>query len=118
MGSQFKYLTIFPLVTIGRTDVLPAVISGPSNQSVDEGTRTVNFSCKVIGSPEPAVSWFQQNDVIPLQNTSVIVITRSGQTSQLSIINVTLADQGTYKCVATSNIGTYAKEAELVVKSK
>ena len=102
---------------IGPTDVLPAVISGPSNQSVDEGTR-VSFSCEVVGSPEPSISWFQQDDVLPLQNTPVIVITQSGQTSHLSLINVTLADQGTYKCVAASSIGTDSKEAGLAVKSK
>lgn len=70
------------------------------------------------GSPEPSIAWFQHDDKIPLKNTTVIVITQSGLTSQLTIVNVTLGDQGTFKCSATSNIGTDSKQAELFVKSK
>ena len=101
----------------GPTDVLPLIISGPSNQSVDEGTD-VMFSCEVDGSPEPSVSWFQNDDNLPLQNTSSVLITQSGLFSQLSITNVNMSDKGVYRCVATSNIGTALQEAVLVVKSK
>lgn len=101
----------------GPTDVLPSVISGPFNQSIDQGTD-VDFFCEVDGSPEPSASWFYNNDILPLQNTSAVVITQSGLTSRLSITNVNISDQGMYKCVATSNIGTASEEAELVVNSK
>ena len=36
----------------------------------------------------------------------------------MTLINVTLAEHGKYKCVATSSIGEDFKEAELVVKGK
>lgn len=101
----------------GPTDVLPSIISGPSNQSVDERTDIV-FSCQVDGSPEPSVSWFQNNDNVPLQNTSSVLITQSGLFSQLSISDVNISDKGVYRCVATSNIGTASQEAQLEVKSK
>lgn len=101
---------------LGPTDVLPSISSGLSNHSVEEG-RTVTFSCEVTGSPLPSVSWFQ-DDVIPLHNTSVVMITQSGSTSHLTLINVTRAEHGKYKCVATSSIGKDFKEAELVVKGK
>lgn len=101
----------------GPTDVLPSIISGPSNQSVDERTDIV-FSCEVDGSPEPSVSWFQNDDNVPLQNTSSFLITQSGLFSQLSISDVNISDKGVYRCVATSNIGTASQEAQLVVKSK
>ena len=102
---------------LGPTDVLPSISSGLSNHSVEEG-GTVTFSCEVTGSPLPSVSWFQQDDVIPLHNTSVVMITQSGSTSHLTLINVTRAEHGKYKCVATSSIGKDFKEAELVVKGK
>ena len=107
----------FPLVVLGPTDVLPSIISGPSNQSVDEGTE-VNFSCKTDGSPEPSVSWFRNDNVLPLQNTSSVLITQSGLSSQLRITNVNISDQGVYRCVATSYIGTASREGKLLVKSK
>ena len=56
--------------------------------------------------------------MVPLRNTSAVIITQSGRTSHLTLINVTLADHGNYKCVATSSIGEDFKDAELVVKSK
>ena len=72
----------------------------------------------MIGSPDPSVSWFQHDNITPLQNTSSVVMTQSGQTFHLSINNVSLSDQGKVKCVASSYIGTDSKEAELIVKSK
>ena len=112
--NKVKY---FSFLSSGPTDVLPSIISGPSNQSVDERTNVV-FSCEVDGSPEPSVSWFQNDDNVPLQNTSSVLITQSGLFSQLSITNVNISDKGMYRCVATSNIGTGSQDAQLVVKSK
>ena len=103
--------------SLGSTDVPPSVVSGPSNQSVFEGTN-VQFSCKVDGIPKPSVAWFRHNDVAPLQNSSATVMTQSGQTFHLSILNISLIDQGRFKCVASSRFGTHSKEAELLVKSK
>ena len=103
--------------SLGSTDVPPSVVSGPSNQSVFEGTN-VQFSCKVDGIPKPSVAWFRHNDVAPLQNSSSTVMTQSGQTFHLSILNISLIDQGRFKCVASSKFGTHSKEAVLLVKSK
>ena len=103
--------------SLGSTDVPPSVVSGPSNQSVFEGTN-VQFSCQVDGIPKPSVAWFRHNDVAPLQNSSSTVMTQSGQTFHLSILNISLIDQGRFKCVASSRFGTHSKEAELLVKSK
>ena len=103
--------------SLGSTDVPPSVVSGPSNQSVFEGTN-VQFSCKVDGIPKPSVAWFRHNDVAPLQNSSATVMTQSGQTVHLSILNISLIDQGRFKCVASSKFGTHSKEAVLLVKSK
>ncbi len=107
----------FSLLSSGPTDVLPSIIAGPSNQSVDEGTD-VTISCEIDGSPEPSVSWFYSDDILPMQNTSSVLITQSGLFSQLRITNVNISDQGVYRCVATSYIGTVSQEAELQVKSK
>ena len=103
--------------SLGSTDVPPSVVSGPSNQSVFEGTN-VQFSCKVDGIPNPSVAWFRHNDVASLQNSSATVMTQSGQTFHLSILNISLIDQGRFKCVASSKFGTHSKEAVLLVKSK
>ena len=103
--------------SLGSTDVPPSVVSGPSTQSVFEGTN-VQFSCKVNGIPKPSVAWFRHNDVAPLQNSSATVMTQSGQTFRLSILNISLNDQGRFKCVASSKFGTHSKEAELLVQSK
>ena len=103
--------------SLGSTDVPPSVVSGPSTQSVLEGTN-MQFSCKVNGIPKPSVAWFRHNDVAPLQNSSATVMTQSGQTFRLSILNISLNDQGRFKCVASSKFGTHSKDAELLVKSK
>ena len=103
--------------SLGSRDFPPTVVSGPSNQSVFEGTN-VQFSCKVDGIPKPSVAWFRHNDVAPLQNSSATMMTQSGQTFHLSILNISLDDQGRFKCVASSKFGASSKEAELVVKSK
>ena len=103
--------------SLGSTDVPPSVVSGPSTQSVLEGTN-MQFSCKVNGIPKPSVAWFRHNDVAPLQNSSATVMTQSGQTFRLSILNISLNDQGRFKCVASSKFGTHSKEAELLVQSK
>lgn len=116
-GNIIIFVKYFSLSSSGPTDVLPSIISGPSNQSVDERTDVI-LSCEVDGSPEPSVSWFRNDDNLPLQNTSSVLITQSGLFSQLSITNVNISDKGVYRCVATSNIGTASQDAELVVKSE
>ena len=92
-------------------------LPGVSGMIIFEGTN-VQFSCKVDGIPKPSVAWFRHNDVAPLQNSSATVMTQSGQTFRLSILNISLNDQGRFKCVASSKFGTHSKEAELLVKSK
>ena len=114
---MLQLLTFLLPVALGPTDVLPSIISGPSSQSVDERTD-ITFSCEVDGSPDPSVSWFQNDDILPMQNTSSVLITQSGLFSQLRITNVNTSDQGVYRCVATSYIGTASQKAVLQVKSK
>ena len=111
------HVLISGVLPLGPTDIVPSVVTGPLNQSVDEGTN-VDFSCEVKGSPEPSVSWFLNKDDFSLQSTARISITQTGLTSRLTISKATVNDKGMYKCVATSKIGTASEEAELKVNSK
>lgn len=111
------HVLISGVLPLGPTDIVPSVVTGPLNQSVDEGTN-LGFFCEVKGSPEPSVSWFLNDDDFSLQSTARISITQTGLTSRLTISNATLNDKGMYKCVATSKIGTASEEAELKVNSK
>ncbi|XP_056132043.1 hemicentin-1 [Lampris incognitus] len=66
--------------------------------------QTVTLPCVVQGEPSPVVSWFHNG--LPVEVSDPLA---------LQIQQVTLADQGTYQCVAKNNAGQDTLEIKLEV---
>lgn len=116
MYSYQVLIFLYPMT--GASDVLPtSVLTTPVNQTVDEQER-VTMVCEMSGSPTPSGFWLKNNEVQPLQNSSNILITQSGQQLQMMIRNANLADSGIYTCEVRSPIGQDSSTARLVVNRK
>lgn len=69
--------------------------------------QTVTLPCVVQGEPSPEVSWFHNGLPVGLKNTT-----------PLRILQVSLADQGTYQCVAKNSAGQETLEIKLDILGK
>uniref|UniRef100_UPI0009B37A6A obscurin n=1 Tax=Monopterus albus TaxID=43700 RepID=UPI0009B37A6A len=78
--------------------------------------QTVKLTCKVTGSPKPAISWLK--DGLPLEDDPRHIITadRSG-TCNLILDSLTAEDSGQYTCYATSSMGSAGTLAKVVVQA-
>ena len=59
----------------------------------------VSLTCNVKGDPRPSISWTKANDSSPL---SLPKFQLSNYDQTLTIMNVSLQEQGTYICEATN----------------
>ena len=92
----------------------PEIITDPSDDKVKEG-KNRTFYCNATGNPLPAISW--KKDGYSIGSNSRI--TYSGESNELTIINVYRTDSGKYHCVANNSIGnTSSDAATLVVECK
>lgn len=66
--------------------------------------QTVILPCVVQGEPSPEVSWFHNGLPVGLKNTT-----------PFRIQQVSLADQGTYQCVAKNSAGQKTLEIKLEI---
>lgn len=66
--------------------------------------QTVTLPCVVQGEPSPEVSWFHNGLPVGVKNTT-----------PLRIQQVSLADQGTYQCVARNSAGQETLEIKLEI---
>jgi len=69
--------------------------------------QTVTLPCVVQGEPSPEISWFHNGRPVRVEDGGVLRIQRA-----------TLADQGTYRCVAKNDAGEDTLEIKLEVLSK
>ncbi|MFH4975362.1 hypothetical protein AB6A40_002071 [Gnathostoma spinigerum] len=103
------------------------------NQTVDANS-TVNFTCKVISDLVPHIVWMRiekTNDSViywnetdrkymfrytDMQTVENAIITKTSQdSSTLTLVNVSLADQGMYACVSGNHLGHAIENATLTV---
>lgn len=89
----------------------PVIIAGPQDTVTVEGD-TVHFSCLVSTIPMHTVEWAL--DGIRLQGSSRVIIDQ--QTSQLTVLNVTQEDAGSYSCTAANRHGNATAAAHLRVQ--
>ena len=79
------------------------------------------FTCSAMAYPPPMIKWFRQMENGSLQlltnSTKYFVTTLSSetmnQTSELTVMNVTISDVGTYVCQANSGATTDTSSAVL-----
>ena len=58
--------------------------------------------------PSPSVAWYKDEE--PIVSNSHLEISQDPDHCRLSVYHVTPADSGTYKCVASSVMGTIIKK--------
>ena len=76
---------------------------------------TVEFVCKVEGSPRPQITWFRQTAIIkPSQDFQIFYYDDDKAT--LVIKEVFPEDAGTFTCVAKNCVGFASSSAELIVE--
>ena len=83
-----------------------------------EVTRTndVKMQVKVAGEPKPSIEW--SKDHKPLKPSRYIDIKTEEDLSTLTIKNPGAADQGTYKCTASSETGEVTRSFDVDIKGR
>ena len=83
-----------------------------------EGSQGDNVSMVVNTSrlPSPVVAWYKDEE--PIVCNSHLEISQDPDHCKLMVSNVTPADSGTYKCVASSVMGTITKKFLLNIEGK
>ena len=71
----------------------------PVVRSVSEG-ESANFTCTATGVPTPKITWYKNGKQVSGSSYKIISVTANS--SQLTIKNVSIADQGYYECRVTS----------------
>ena len=77
---------------------------------------TVRLECRVIGSPEPDVKWYKEDE--PLLGDGRYQFEQSADLHILTISNASVADSGMYKCVARNSAGKAHCYADLTIIGK
>ena len=78
---------------------------------------SVNFVCKVFGTPEPDVTWYRNSVEIKLGPKVSMDYDESGMCTLL-IRTVSMEDVATYSCKATNVAGEASTKGELIVEGK
>ncbi|KAJ7414143.1 hemicentin-2 [Willisornis vidua] len=98
--------------------LLPAApaIHGGTEDLPEEVTATINgtvrFKCEATGHPEPAVSWFQNDDPIVVGPRHQLL--EGGMVLQVAAVEA--GDTGRYTCVAENSAGSTEKHFALAVQ--
>ena len=78
---------------------VPAKILKISKTKVHQLTDNVTLTCNVSGDPRPSISWTKANYSSAL---TPLKFQLSNYNQSLTIMNITLQEQGTYICNATN----------------
>ena len=73
--------------------MVPAVIYGDVGESA-------NFTCTATGVPTPNITWYRNGKQVSGSSYEINSVTANS--SQLTIKNIALGDQGYFECRATS----------------
>ena len=83
-----------------------------------EGSQGDNVTMMVhtSGLPAPTIAWYKDEE--PIISDSHLEITEEPDHCKLVVNHVTPADSGTYKCVASSVMGTITKKFLLNIEGE
>lgn len=79
-------------------------------------TDRVTFECKVVGEPEPQITWLHGDEKL-VEEPNKITIENLEGVQRLILENVAVEDEGRYACVAENLAGSTTTEAKLKVES-
>ena len=90
--------------------VAPEILSNIVD-STDDGRDLATFTCQATGEPVPTISWYFNDVMINVSDTSKYMImstliNTTATENTLTVYNVTSSDVGTYTCNATNTIGS------------
>lgn len=94
---------------------VPPEFITPLRQIMAVENRSAEFSCTVIGTPKPTITWYK--GVRELFDGGKFSMLRDGDTYILKINNVFGEDADEYYCKAVNKAGTRTSRAELVIKT-
>ena len=92
--------------------VAPQLLEPIRDHQVNEG-EPVQFRCNIVGTPEPLVQWFYNNQ--PIKPSKYFQLSSENGYHILNIAGVFPEDEGTYKCTARNPIGEVTCIAQLRV---
>ncbi|RWS06361.1 Titin-like protein, partial [Dinothrombium tinctorium] len=93
--------------------VAPKFIEKIKSITVQDG-QSVTFTCKLIGNPQPQVTWYHKTSFIT--ESENIKITYEENTCSLTFLETFPEDSGTYSVVAKNIAGFATSSAELIVE--
>jgi hypothetical protein len=121
--SRYKKRDGLVAASRGPCKSVPRIVSPPEDIRNKTGSY-VAFSCEVKGWPVPTIEWRVQRDEkanpLPSDDPHIAVQSRGGPsnyevTGWLQLLDITVADQGSYSCIARNSEGEIKATAKLVV---
>lgn len=94
------------------TEKAPTILEPLKDQTIREG-QSVAFRCVISGKPMPQIKWQKGDKVI--KPSKYFQMIKDGDVCTLRISEAFPEDEGVYKCVATSPVGTISTQANLKV---
>lgn len=95
-------------------DTVPPRFTKKLYDSTADAGNTVEFSVKYIGSPEPKVKWFLDDEEVSDDDEGMDIETEPGS-SLLVLEDIAPNDSGQYKCIITNIAGKAVTSAQLKV---
>ena len=102
MAPMFEINSInyFPLLSVP-----PRILSFSTNQTADLGSN-VTLVCNVIGRPQPTIVWRKNGKVL----------FESQVTGNITLLNISQADDGFYECSVSNHLASESRTMELKVE--
>ncbi|KAK6624931.1 hypothetical protein RUM44_011795 [Polyplax serrata] len=95
-----------------REGHLPFFVEKPRNLSIVVN-KPAEFSCLVVGEPEPVVQWFK-NDLVVAETSRIKMVTGQNKRFFLKFNPALQSDVGIYKVVAKNKVGQSVARMRLV----
>ncbi|KAF5301261.1 hypothetical protein FQR65_LT00961 [Abscondita terminalis] len=114
LNEKIDKLPVFEKPSPGEESNAPRFTEKLRPQHAHDG-ETIQFECRVVGSPRPQITWFRQTAVIkPSQDFEMFY--DDDNVATLIIKEVFPEDAGTFTCVAKNSAGFASSTTELVVE--